>query len=85
MKRGTKKQSSGKALHPLDALLQEIPEDSKSMLAMLAQRNIDKARDKEPGWFKERITKKIEKLKFLSPDSKKWAIVSGDSEKSWSS
>lgn len=71
MRRGTKKQSSGKPLHPLDVLLQEMPGESKSMLAMLAQRNIEKARGKEPGWFVATVKCKIEKKRYRPPDSKR--------------
>ena len=71
MKRAKGKQSTEKSMHPLDVLLQETPEDSKSMLGILARRGIQIARDREPSWFKEAITQKIERMEFTSPDSKK--------------
>lgn len=71
MKQGTKKQATGKSLHPLDALLQESEDESRSMLGTLAQRIVGLARDKGPGWFIEVSRNKIQLLKYRPPDSKK--------------
>src|SRR6266436_5747520 len=71
MKRGTKKQSSGMARHPLDVLLQETAEDSKSLLGLMAQRKVEAVRDQENRWFEESINKKIESLRYRPPHSKK--------------
>src|SRR5258705_12855244 len=71
MKPGTKKQSSRRSLHPLDALLLETAEDSKSMIGWLAQRNVEIARDKEDCWFTRTAKSKIEKQRYRPPDSKR--------------
>jgi hypothetical protein len=51
MKQGSKKQFAEKSPHPFDALLQGTPEDSKSMIALLAKRKLGVVRDKEHNWF----------------------------------
>jgi hypothetical protein len=67
---GSKKHPQQPSLHPLDVLLQQQTEDSKSMLGLIAQRNLEAWQENDAGRARDTIIQKIEKFKYSHPDSK---------------
>lgn len=68
---GSKKHPPPQSLHPLDVLLQQQTEDSKSMLGLVAQRKIETWREKEAGRAGDTILEKIGRFRYRHPDSKR--------------
>jgi len=66
---GSKKHPPRRPLHPLDVLLQQQTDDSKSMLGLVAQRNLEAWRE-EGGCARDTIIQKIGRLRYSHPDSK---------------